>query len=100
MIPARIRPDEHKVFAAQRHRTQRRLHGVGVDFNAASQTRVPAGGPVGFEACGSLVRAQLTATVDDGEIEVRCGDTAVIVCLTPNQTIFGMVLRELLQSGL
>jgi hypothetical protein len=42
----------------------------------------------------------LTAAVDDGEIEVRLGDTTVIIRGVPNQAIVGMVLRELLQSGL
>ena len=48
----------------------------------------------------SSAPAQLTAAVDDGEIEVRRGDTAVIIRGAPNQAVLGMVLRELLQSGL
>jgi transposase len=47
----------------------------------------------------SSARAQLTAAVDDGEIEVRRGDAAVIIRGTPNHAVLGMVLRELLQSG-
>ena len=48
----------------------------------------------------SSTHARLTAAGDDGEIEVRCGDTAVIIRGAPNQAALGMVLRELLQSGL
>lgn len=48
----------------------------------------------------SSARAQLAAAVDDGEIEVRRGDTTVIIRGVPNQAALGMVLRELLQSGL
>ena len=36
---------------------------------------------------------------NDGEIEVRRGDTAVIIRGAPNQGALGMVLRELLQTG-
>jgi transposase len=43
-------------------------------------------------------RAQLAAAVDEGEIEVRRGDTTVIIRGVPNQAVLGMVLREL-QSG-
>jgi transposase len=48
----------------------------------------------------SSARAQLAAAVDDGEIEVRLGNTTVIIRGVPNQAVLGMVLRELLQSGL
>ena len=48
----------------------------------------------------SSARAKLTAAVDDGEIEVRRGDAAVVIRGAPNQAVLGMVLRELLQSGL
>ena len=48
----------------------------------------------------SSARAQLAAAVVDGEIEVRLGDTTVIIRGAPNQAVLGMVLRELLQSGL
>jgi transposase len=48
----------------------------------------------------SSARAQLAAAVDDGEIEVRRGDTTVIIRGVPNQAALGMVLCELLQSGL
>ena len=46
----------------------------------------------------SSSRAQLAAAVDNGEIEVRHGDTTVIIRGVPNQAALGMVLRELLQS--
>jgi transposase len=52
------------------------------------------------EPASSSARAQLHVAVDDGEIEVRRGDTAVIIRGVPNQAALGMVLRELLQSGL
>jgi hypothetical protein len=52
------------------------------------------------QAVPSSAPTQLTATVSDGEIEVRRGHTAVIIRGTPNQAVLGMVLRELLQSGL
>ena len=48
----------------------------------------------------SSAQAQLAATFNDGEIEVRRGDTAVIIRGAPNQATLGMVLCELLQSGL
>ena len=52
------------------------------------------------QPASSSARAQLAVAVDDGEIEVRRGDTAVIIRGAPNQAVLGMVLRELLQSGL
>ena len=52
------------------------------------------------QRASSSARAQLAVAVDDGEIEVRRGDTAVIIRGTPNQAVLGMVLRELLHSGL
>jgi hypothetical protein len=48
----------------------------------------------------SSAGAKLTAAVDDGEIEVRRGDTAVVIRGAPDQAVLGMVLGELLQSGL
>jgi transposase len=52
------------------------------------------------QPASSSARAQSAVAVDDGEIEVRRGDTAVIIRGAPNQAVLGMVLRELLQSGL
>ena len=51
------------------------------------------------QAAPSSAPTQLIATVNDGEIEVRRGDTAVIIRGAPNQIVLGMVLRELRQSG-
>ena len=50
------------------------------------------------QAAPSSAPTQLTATANDGEIEVRRGDTAVIIRGAPNQAALGMVLRELLQT--
>lgn len=52
------------------------------------------------QAVPSSAPVQLTAAVSDGEIEVRRSDTAVIIRGVPNQAALGMVLRDLLQTGL
>jgi transposase len=72
-------------------------------FTAQAAGQSPALIPVRVvesQPAQSSSRAQLAAAVDDGEIEVRLGDTTVIVRGVPNQAALGMVLRELLQSGL
>ena len=48
-----------------------------------------------------LARALSPVTADDPEIEVRRGDTVVIVRDIPNQSTMGMgmVVRELLRLG-
>lgn len=51
------------------------------------------------QSAPSSLRAELTSAVDDNEIEVRRGDTVIIIQGMPNQAVFRMVLRELLQSA-
>ena len=46
-----------------------------------------------------LARSQPAETAGHSEIEVRCGDIVVSIRGTPNQSILGTVLRELLTSG-
>ena len=50
------------------------------------------------QAAPSSAQTQFIATVNDGEIEVRRGDTAVIIRGAPNHAALHMVLRELLQT--
>ena len=72
-------------------------------FTAQAAGQSPALIPVRVvesQPAPSSSRAQLAAAVDNGEIEVRHGDTTVIIRGVPNQAALGMVLRELLQSGL
>ena len=45
------------------------------------------------------VRSQPAEAAGHGEIEVWRGDTAIIIRGTPDQSILGTVLRELLTSG-
>ena len=45
------------------------------------------------------VRSQRAEAAGHGEIEVRHGDTAIIIRGTPDQSILGTVLREVLASG-
>ena len=47
----------------------------------------------------SLARSQPAEAAGHGEIEVRHGDTTVIIRGAPDQSILGTVLRELLTSG-
>jgi len=44
-------------------------------------------------------RSRAAVAADSGEIEVRHGDSTVIIRGAPDTSILGMVLREMLRSG-